>query len=118
MIRLYIDEDASRKSFVEALRQRKFDVLSTPEAKNRGLTDLEQLVWATANNRVIYTFNVGDYCRLHKIYSKAGKEHSGIIVVPRQRYSVGEQVKGLQKLSILFDLKQIKNQLLFLGTYI
>ena len=118
MIRLYIDEDASRKSFVEALRQRTFDVLSTPEAKNRGLSDLEQLVWARENNRAIYTFNVGDYCRLHKIYLEAEKEHSGIIVVPRQRYSVGEQVKGLNKIRASLDLKQIKNQLLFLGTYI
>ena len=118
MIRLYIDEDASRKSFVEALKKKKIDVLSTPNAHNRGLSDLEQLVWATANNRVIYTFNVGDYCRLHKMYIETGKEHTGIIAVPRQRYSVGEQVKGLQKLSASFDSEQIKNQLLFLGTYI
>lgn len=52
------------------------------------------------------------------MYIEAGKEHTGIIAVPRQRYSVGEQVKGLQKLSASFDSEQIKNQLLFLGTYI
>ncbi|VEP18156.1 conserved hypothetical protein [Hyella patelloides LEGE 07179] len=117
-IRLYIDEDASRKSFVEALRKLNIDVISTPEANNRGIADTEQLIWARKNNRIIYTFNVGDFCRLHTIYMTERKKHSGIIVVPRQRYSVGEQLKGLQNLIESISSEEIKSQLIFLGTYI
>ena len=118
MIRLYIDEDASRKSFVEALRKAKIDVTTTLEAGNLGLVDTEQLIWATHNNCAIYTFNVKDYCQLHKTYMKEGKQHSGIIAVPRQSYSIGEQLRGLQKLTRSLSSEEIINQLIFLGTYI
>lgn len=115
---LYIDEDASRKSFVFALRELSLDIVTTSEAGNLGLVDPQQLIWATNHNRAIYTFNVQDYCRLHKMYMREGKQHFGIIVVPRQSYSVGEQLKGLQKLSSSISLEEIKNQLIFLGAYI
>ncbi len=95
---LYIDEDASRNSFIVGLRKLNFDVVTTAEAGNLGLADSEQLIWSTKHHRAIYTFNVKDYCRLHKIYMSEGKQHSGIIVVPTQRYSVGDQLRGLQKL--------------------
>lgn len=117
-IPLYIDEDASRNSFVVGLRRLNFDVVTTAEAGNLGLADSEQLIWSTKHYRTIYTFNVKDYCRLHKIYMRDNKNHSGIIVVPRQRYSVGEQLKGLQKLIASISLEEVQNQLLFLGTYI
>ncbi|MCZ8120654.1 MAG: DUF5615 family PIN-like protein [Microcystis sp. LE18-22.4A] len=67
-IRLYLDEDAGQRSVVEALRNLKIDVITTWEAKNIQLPDPDQLVWATQQGRVIYTFNVGDFCRLHKSY--------------------------------------------------
>ncbi len=117
-IRLYIDEDASRNSFVLALRELNFDLVTTAEAENLGLADLEQLIWATNNHRAIYTFNVKDYCRLHKIYMSEMKQHSGIIVVPRQSYSVGEQLRGLQKLISSISSEEMQNKLIFLGTYI
>jgi len=117
-IRLYIDEDASRKSFVVALRKANIDTLTTLEADNIGLSDSEQLIWATNENRTIYTFNVRDYCQLHKLYMEKGKEHSGIIVIPRQNYSVGDQLRGLQKLISSISSEKIKNQLIFLSKYI
>ena len=116
--RLYIDEDASRSSFIVALRNANIDTLTTSEAGNLGLVDSEQLVWATNHSRVIYTFNVKDYCRLHKIYLTEGKEHAGIIAVTRQSYSVGEQLRGLQRLILSVSSQEIRNQLEFLGAYI
>lgn len=47
-----------------------------------------------------------------------GTEHSGIIVVARQSYSVGEQLRGLQKLVLCMSSEEIRNQLIFLGAYI
>lgn len=117
-IRLYIDEDASRKSFVEALRNAKIDTLTTSEAGNLSIPDSEQLIWASKNNRVIYTFNVKDYCRLHKKYMLEAQQHPGIIVASRQSYSIGEQLKGLQNLVASLSVEEINNQLIFLGTYI
>ena len=117
-IRLYIDEDASREALVKALRRASIDCLTTSEANNLGCSDSEQLIWATGNNRVIYTFNVRDYCQLHTSYMQSGKNHQGIIVVERQSYSIGEQLRGIQKLIDTLSAEEVKNQLVFIGIYI
>ena len=115
---LYIDEDASRKSLITSLRNSRIDLITTLEANNRSLSDSEQLIWATKNNRTIYTFNVRDYCRLHNLYMIEGKEHAGIVVAQRQNYFVGEQLRGLQKLIATKSAEDIKSQLIFLGMYL
>ena len=63
-----------------------------------GKTDLEQLEYSTEHDRVIYTFNIGDFCGLHREFIAGGKSHTGIIVVYRQRYSLGEQIRRLSDL--------------------
>ncbi|MBZ8183232.1 DUF5615 family PIN-like protein [Oscillatoria salina] len=115
---LYLDEDASRGDLIKALRNANIDLITTSEADNLSCSDLEQLVWATANNKVIYTYNMGDYCRLHTIYMVESREHTGIIVAERQSYSIGEQLRGLQRLVLAISAESIRNQLVFLGTYI
>ena len=53
-------------------------------------TDEEQLEWAAANLRAVYSFNRGDFYALHTAWLKAGRSHSGIIL-SRKGLSVGEQ---------------------------
>ncbi len=65
LIRLYLDEDTVRKAFVQALRENGVDVVTVSDANNLGRIDEEQLIWATEQGRVIYTFNSRDFCRLH-----------------------------------------------------
>ena len=117
-IKLYIDEDASREAFINALHRANIDCLTTSEANNLSCSDSEQLIWATSNNRVIYTFNVRDYCQLHTSYMQSEKNHQGIIVVERQSYSIGEQLRGIQKLVDTFSAEELQNQLVFIGIYI
>jgi hypothetical protein len=64
------------------------------------------------------TFNVGDFCRLHKSYMTRSISHTGIIVAAKQRYSVGEQVKALANLIATRSAEDIKNKLVFLGDYL
>ncbi len=115
---LYLDEDTLRKVFVQALRDNDVDVLTVSDANNLGRIDEEQLIWATEQSRVIYTFNSRDFCRLHGRFIAVGRSHTGIIVAPRQSYSVGEQVRGLLKLIDSKSAEEMINQLEFLGTYI
>jgi hypothetical protein len=44
-------------------------------------------------------------------------EHSGIILVPLQRYSIGEQLRGLLKLISQKSSEDMMNQLVFLSAY-
>lgn len=117
-IRLYLDEDTLRKAFVQALQENGVDVVTVSDANNLGRIDEEQLIWATEQGRVIYTFNSRDFCRLHGSFLEVGNSHAGIIVVPRQSYSVGEQLRGLLNLIGSKSAEEMINQLEFLGTYI
>ena len=92
-----MDEDASEQAVVRGLRARGIDVLTTAEAGNLGSTDAEQLAFAAAENRTIYTFNVADFARLHRDYLAEGRHHAGIVVLPDQRCSVGEKIRRVAR---------------------
>jgi hypothetical protein len=55
--------------------------------------DGEQLAHASAEGRFLYTFNVGDFMRLHGEYAAAVRAHAGIIV--------GEQMRRLRRIIAL-----------------
>ena len=79
-IRLYFDEDAQRTTLVRALRARQVDVLTASEASTIGMSDAEQLEFAASRNRTIFTFNRGDFAKLHTEYLQREQDHWGIIV--------------------------------------
>lgn len=115
---LYFDEDAGKLSLVQALRSSSVDIITTSEANNLGRPDEEQLIWATEQGRVIYSFNMGDFCRLHSIVIGQNLTHAGILVVPKQSYSIGEQLRGILNLIATKSAEEMINQLEFLGAYI
>ena len=113
-IRLYIDEDAMSRALIRGLRSRGIDVTTTLDEGMVGQSDQAQLEYAAATGRVFFTFNIGDFCRLHKAYLAHRNSHSGIVVVYRQRYTVGEQLRRLLKLADAKSAEDITNQLVFL----
>ncbi|MEY3870557.1 MAG: hypothetical protein RLZZ338_4451 [Cyanobacteriota bacterium] len=65
-IRLYFDEYIMEKALVQALRVRDIDVMTVGETGRVGESDeAQQNVWATVQGRVLYSSNIGDFCRLH-----------------------------------------------------
>jgi hypothetical protein len=78
-------------------------------------SDSAHLDYATAQGRVLYSFNVGDFCRLHAEYLTKGKSHAGIIVSPQQSYSIGEQMRRLLRLAAAKSAEQMCNSIEFLG---
>lgn len=113
-IRLYVDEDAGEKAVIAGLRDRGVDVLTVSEATMAATTDEDQLAFAKAQGRTLYTLNVGDFCRLHAASLAAGNDHDGIIVIPRQRYSVGEKIRRLLALIDSVTAEEMRNRLEFL----
>jgi hypothetical protein len=114
---LYLDEDAMDRVFVRQLRGRGIDVTTPEEEGTRGLLDVEQLAFATAQGRVIYTYNIPDFCRLHADYIKHGKHHAGIIVCQQQRYNIGEQVRRLLSLIAAKSAEEMGDTLEFLSAW-
>ena len=113
-LRLYIDEDAMSRVLIRGLRSRGINVTTVLDEERVGQSDASQLEFAAQRGLVIYTFNVGDFCALHKEYLTKEKRHSGIVVVYRQRYTIGEQLRLLLKLANSRSADEMTNQLVFL----
>lgn len=116
-IRLYVDEDAMDKDFVQALRARGIDVLTALEAGMIERSDEEHLKLATEQGRVLYTFNVGDFYHIHREHLAYGKSHAGIILARQQHYSVGEQARRVLKLMATRSAEEMRNQVEFLNAW-
>jgi predicted nuclease of predicted toxin-antitoxin system len=113
-IRLYFDEDSSRHSLARELRARGVDLATVLETGMAGKTDEEQLQWATLNDRVLYSFNRGDFYRLHTIWLNEQRSHSGIIL-SRQDLPVCEQMRRLLRLVNRLSAEEMQNRLEFLS---
>lgn len=99
-----------QRALVGALRARGVDVLTAFEASMIEHSDEEHLEFATAQGRVLYSFNIKDFYRLHTVYLAQGKSHAGIILARQQRYSIGEQVRRPLKLIATKSAEEMRNQ--------
>ena len=77
-------------------------------------TDEDQLAFATAEGRTLYSLNVEHFCRLHQEFRSAGRNHAGIVLIPRQRYSIGEEIRRLLSLVDAISAEEMNNRLEFL----
>src|SRR4030042_5975647 len=92
MIKLYLDENVP-ESIAVALLLRGYNVITVKEAGRKGLSDIEQLKYASSENRLIFTFNIADFYKLHTEFIEAGIEHKGIIL--SRQLSIGVITKAL-----------------------
>lgn len=110
--KIYLDEDVYA-AVALGLRRRGFDVLTTFEAGRRSSGDEEQLRFASAEGRVLVTFNRGDFARLHGKYLASGDRHCGIIV--SRQAGIGPIVKALSRLLGAVDAASLANRFLWLS---
>ncbi len=116
-IRLYFDEDTLRHSLVKALRSRGVDVVTALDANMIERPDAEHLAYASSQGRVLCSSNGGDFYRLHSQLLALGKSHAGIIPIPQQRYSVGDQLRRILKLIALRSADDMRDQVEFLSAW-
>jgi hypothetical protein len=116
-IRFYLDEDLQSQALLTGLRARDVDVLTTTEAARNETTDEEQLAFATGVGRVLVTSNVVDFPRIHGEWLAAQKEHAGIVLVPQQRWPVGQVLVRLLALRSVLSAEEMKNRSEYLGSW-
>jgi hypothetical protein len=85
IICFYLDEDTLKTALIQALRNADLNVITVADCRKLGDSDEEQLIWATQQKRVIYSFNIGDFCRLHRNFMAENRNHAGIILAPQQK---------------------------------
>jgi hypothetical protein len=116
-IRLYIDEDSQDQSLLRALRARQIDILTVQDTDTFGAPDIEQLRFASQQNRVLYSHNIRDFYQLHAELITAAEDHAGIALLA-QDYSVGEQVRAILEFIANKTAEDMQNQVEFLSKYI
>lgn len=97
--KLYLDEDLSQR-VAQALRERGFDVVSSHEVGNDGLTDEEQLAYAAVQGRHLVTYNARDYLALADLWYRKGQHFPKILILREDRcprHDLGAQVHALEE---------------------
>lgn len=116
-VRLYPDEDAMRKALVFGLRARNVDILTAAEADMINRDDQDHLAVAATSGRVLYSYNVADYCILHQSWMSEKRFHAGIVLAPQQRYSGGEELRRLMRLVSTVSAEEMRNRIEFLSAW-
>ena len=102
---------------VQALTERGVDVTT---ANLEGMVfrpDTAHLTHATSSGRVLYSFNVGDYCQIHSEWLAVERAHAGIIVASQQRFSIGEQMRRLLRIINTHSAEEMQNRMEFLSSW-
>ena len=107
-IRFHLDEN-SHHGIGDGLRRHGVDVSTTPDADLLGATDEEQLRFAVAQGRAIFTQDK-DFLKL------AGQdtEHHGILYCRQQTRSVGDIIRGLILVWEVYEAAELRNKVEYL----
>jgi uncharacterized protein with PIN domain len=113
-IRFFSDEDV-HGPLATHLRAAGFDAISTPEANRLGQSDLSQLQWSTREGRVLVTFDVSDFARLHSDWMNLQEHHAGL-VVSKQR-PIGDALRRLIHLGKTLGAEDMQDRLEYLSNW-
>jgi predicted nuclease of predicted toxin-antitoxin system len=107
-IELFLDEDV-HSGLAHALRKRGYDAIHAQELDRKGRSDSDQLLFATQQERCLFTFNVKDFVILHNQHAKSKQDHWGIIVSKQLPFS--ETMSRLLRLLQRTAKETMKNHL-------
>ncbi len=105
------------QALVRGLRARGVGVITALDAEMIEKPDQDHLDYATTQGRVLCSFNIRDFRQLHEQYRLRGETHAGIILVPQQRYPLGEQMRRLLKLVATESAESMRDRVEFLSAW-
>ena len=92
--KLHLDADASSKALFNALQDKGIDVTRTPNNwVGSDTSDEQQLMKATSQGRVIFTFNIRDFYSL----AHQSPHHAGILLAAQSRFTFRELSDLIEK---------------------
>lgn len=107
-IRFYFDQHVP-SAVAQGLSQRGIDVLTAQAAGRCGQEDTDQLQFATAERRVLTSFDA-DFLTL----AATGLSHAGIAWCRATKYSIGELIHVLLMLHGVLDQNAMQNHVEYL----
>jgi predicted nuclease of predicted toxin-antitoxin system len=109
-VKLLLDEDVW-VGLAAVLREAGHDALSVNELARKGLADEDQMAFAAAEGRAIFTHNIQDFAPLAEVYFNQGIAHAGIIVA--RHFDKGELLRRTLALLDTLTSEQLANTLRF-----
>jgi len=111
---LHLDADASSKALHAALLERGHNVTRTPQDwMPLDADDEMQLLGATAQGRVIFTFNIRDFVALAARYP----HHGGIILAAQTSWTLSELIAALDRALSETDAEDWSGQVRWLNDW-
>lgn len=107
-IRYFFDQHVP-SAIADGLRLRGIDVLTAQEAGRCGFSDSDQLQFALASGRVIFTYDT-DYL----VLAAAGTTHAGIAWCAATKYSIGQLVQLLELIHGVLERSDMVNRVEYL----
>ncbi len=93
-VKLHLDAEPSMKSIYTALLARGLDVTRTPNSwMPLDASDEQQLLGATAQGRVVFTFNIRDFLALAERYPRYG----GILLAAQTAWTLPRLINALTR---------------------
>ena len=111
---LYLDEHV-QLALTESLRARGVDVLTTQEAGNIRLSDVDQLIFAKENKRTLFSYNKRHFAKIHYEWMIVNQSHTGIIL--SDQLPVGIVLRRFMKLYFSLPSDVMKNRLEYLSSW-
>jgi len=111
-LRIYANESVP-VAVVAGLKRRGIDAFSARDSGNLGLSDEAQLRFAQAQNAVIFSHD-DDFLRLAHQWAQHGRSHSGVIYVHQEKLGIGECIRRLEEIALLFEPEDFANHIEFL----
>jgi len=112
---IYADENAQSRALVKLLVHAGIECLTANDAATNGWPDGDQLAFAAGRGYVILTHDSVDFQRLHSEWSKAGREHAGVIIVTDNRMPTSLLFTRLMALQSSRSPETMRNAILFVA---
>jgi hypothetical protein len=112
-----LDEDVLREALIRGLRARDIDLRTASEAQMLRRRDEDHLRLATAEGRVLFSFNARDYHRLHTQWMERRQSHAGVVLAVQEQHSIGELIRRLVHLASALSAEEMRNRIEFLGQW-
>lgn len=112
--RLHLDADTSIKALHQTLEARGHDITRTPtDWMPRDASDEAQLLGATAQGRILFTFNVRDYIPL----ARRHPGHAGIVLAAQRSWDLSDLIAALDRLLSETDAGEWRGQVRWLNQW-
>ena len=111
-IRIYTDESVD-VAIAQGLQRRGVEAYSARDRDKLGLTDEEQLIFATQEKATIFTQDT-DFLRIAAQWYEERRTYRGVIYCHQTTYAIGDCIRNLKILATVLTSEDMINHIEFL----